>query len=153
MLTNSPKISDITKRNIFQLYFPQSDEKILYECCRADFSCVWEPLASWPWYSVLKWEFLDICLITSFPVRNFEMISLKVLKSWYRYKKVMLKWLKTWLNKVKIAVHPGSTTEDFRDYVKLVVRTKTDFLVTHTGMNDLMNGVNTMKEKKISLNM
>ena len=45
-------------------------------------------------------------------------------------------------------MHPGSTTEDFRDYVKLVVRTKTDFLVTHTGMNDLMNGVNTMKEKK-----
>ena len=28
MLTNSPKISNITKRDIFQLYFPQNDEKI-----------------------------------------------------------------------------------------------------------------------------
>ena len=27
MLPNSPKISDITKRDIFQLYFPHSDEK------------------------------------------------------------------------------------------------------------------------------
>ena len=48
---------------------------------------------------------------------------------------------------VKIAAHPGSTTEDLIDYVKPVVRKKkTDFLVIHTGTNDLTNGVNTMKE-------
>ena len=47
---------------------------------------------------------------------------------------------------VKIAAHPGSTTEDLIDYVKPVVRKKIDFLVIHTRTNDLMNGVNTMKE-------
>ena len=47
---------------------------------------------------------------------------------------------------VKIAAHPASTTEDLIDYVKTVVRKKTDFLVIHTGTNDLTNGVNTMKE-------
>ena len=47
---------------------------------------------------------------------------------------------------VKVAAHPGSTTEDLIDYIKPVVRKKTDFLVIHTGTNDLTNGVNTMKE-------
>ena len=48
---------------------------------------------------------------------------------------------------VKIAAHPGSTTEELIDYIKPVVRKKTtDFLVIHTGENDLTNGVNTMKE-------
>ena len=46
---------------------------------------------------------------------------------------------------VKVAAHPGSTTEDLIDYIKHVVRKKPDFLVIHTGMNDLTNVVNTMK--------
>ena len=47
---------------------------------------------------------------------------------------------------VKVAAHPGSTTEDLIDYIKPVVRKKTDFLVIHTGTDDLTNGVNTVKE-------
>ena len=48
---------------------------------------------------------------------------------------------------VKLAAHPGSITEDLIGYVKPVVRKqKTDFLVIHTGTNDLTNGVKAMKE-------
>ena len=54
---------------------------------------------------------------------------------------------------VKLAAHPGSTTEDLIDCMKLVVKKKIDFLVIHTGLNDLMKGVNTMEEIENSLNV
>ena len=47
---------------------------------------------------------------------------------------------------VKIAAHPGSTTEDLIDDIKPVVRKNPNFLVIHSGTNNLTNGVNTMKE-------
>ena len=47
---------------------------------------------------------------------------------------------------VKIAAHPGSTTDDSMDYIKPVVRKESGFLVTHSGTNDLTNVVNTTKE-------
>ena len=47
---------------------------------------------------------------------------------------------------VKVAAHPRSATEDLIDYIQPAVRKKTDFLVIHTGTNDLTNGVNTTKK-------
>ena len=44
MLTNSPKILDISKRVIFQLNFSQSDETIWSRCFRASFSNVRDTL-------------------------------------------------------------------------------------------------------------
>ena len=41
--------------------------------------------------------------------------------------------------------HPGSTNEDMLDYIKPILRRKSDTLIIHTGINDLINGVNTMK--------
>ena len=53
---------------------------------------------------------------------------------------------------VKIATHPGSTTEDLMYYIKPVVRKKkTGFLVFHTGKDDLTNRVNTMKENSLNV--
>ena len=45
-----------------------------------------------------------------------------------------------------VDTHPESTTVDMLDYIKPTVRRKPDVLVIHTGTNDLINGVNTMKE-------
>ena len=41
--------------------------------------------------------------------------------------------------------HPGSTNEDMLDYIKPILRRKSDTLIIHIGINDLINGVNTMK--------
>ena len=46
VLTNSPEISDLTKRNVFQLNLFQSDKITGPKCCRADFSIVWDRLTS-----------------------------------------------------------------------------------------------------------
>ena len=49
-------------------------------------------------------------------------------------------------NNVKVITHPGSTTEDMLDYIKPIARRKPDTLIIHTGINDLTNGLNTMKK-------
>ena len=41
--------------------------------------------------------------------------------------------------------HPRSTNEDMLDYIKPILRRKSDTLIIHTGINDLINGVNKMK--------
>ena len=71
LITNSPKISDITKRDIFQLHFPHSNEKIWSKCCRVDFSSLSNTLACWLSRGVLKRGPLAIYLTTSLTVRNF----------------------------------------------------------------------------------
>ena len=48
----------------------------------------------------------------------------------------------------RVLSHPGATTDDMLDYVKPIVRKKPDYLLIHTGTNDLTNGVNTMKKVK-----
>ena len=50
------------------------------------------------------------------------------------------------MNNVKVITHPGFTTEDMLDYIKLIARRKPDTLIIHTGTNDLTNGVNAMKK-------
>ena len=71
-LTDSRKISDITKRDIFQLHFPHSDEKTWQKCCGAGFSSLWHRLGCWLSNGVLKRGFLHIYLVTSLEVRNLQ---------------------------------------------------------------------------------
>ena len=49
-----------------------------------------------------------------------------------------------------IRTNPGCTSEDITDYLKPIIRRKTDITLVHTGANDLANSVNTMnKVRKI----
>ena len=47
-------------------------------------------------------------------------------------------------NNIKIKKTLGATTEDIIDYIKPSIRKKPDFLLLHSGTNDLTNEVNTM---------
>ena len=47
-------------------------------------------------------------------------------------------------NNIKIKKNLGATTEDIIDYIKPSIRKKPDFLLVHSGTNDLTNGINTM---------
>ena len=51
---------------------------------------------------------------------------------------------------IKLITHLRSSTEDMLDYIKPIERRKPDTLITHTGTNELSNGVNTMKIEKTS---
>ena len=62
VLPNIPIISDITKRDILELYFSHKDEKISLKCCLADFNSLWYPWACWISNGILKHGFLDIYL-------------------------------------------------------------------------------------------
>ena len=44
LLTNSPEISGLSKRDVFELNLSQDDESIRQQRCGKDFSNVWEPL-------------------------------------------------------------------------------------------------------------
>ena len=47
VLRNTPKIFHITKGDIFQVSFCQSDEKIWWKFSHADFTRIWDPLTCW----------------------------------------------------------------------------------------------------------
>ena len=49
-------------------------------------------------------------------------------------------------NQIKIKTNPGATTEDIIVYIKPSIRKKPDFLLVHSGTNDLTNGINTMSK-------
>ena len=49
---------------------------------------------------------------------------------------------------VKIRPHPGATTVDMIDYIKLELRHKPDIVILHGGTNDTTNDVNTVKKIK-----
>ena len=49
-------------------------------------------------------------------------------------------------NFVNVRFHPGSTTEDIVDFIKPVIRKKSDPVIIHAGTNDLTNDTNTMKQ-------
>ena len=103
VLTNSAKISDITKGDILQLHFFQSDRKIWWKCCSADFSNVWDTLACWVPKGVLKLGLFlkHIYVTTSFAVHNFEnksavrvIFKFKMFKIWCRFPKCCKKFKK-----------------------------------------------------------
>ena len=64
VLTSSPKIWDIKKRDFFQLYFLVSDQWIWSKCSEAVFKSAWEPLPCCLSKGPLNWDFLDIYLTT-----------------------------------------------------------------------------------------
>ena len=70
-LKNCPKILHITKRHVFRLNSLHSDQKIWQRCWGADFNSVWDRLPCLLLKGLLKWDFLAICLTTSFAVCNF----------------------------------------------------------------------------------
>ena len=47
-------------------------------------------------------------------------------------------------NNIKIKTNPGTTTGNIIDYIKPSIGKKPDFLLVHSGTNDLTNGINTM---------
>ena len=60
VVSNSLKISDLTKRKGFQLNLSQNHERIGWKCCGADFSSVWDPLTRSLPKKVLKQDLLGI---------------------------------------------------------------------------------------------
>ena len=48
-------------------------------------------------------------------------------------------------NKVNVKFYPSATTEDITDHLRPAMKKKPDAIIIHTGTNDLMNDVNTMK--------
>ena len=69
--TSSPKILHITKRDLFQLNWPYSDQKIWKKCRSLDFNSAWDRLPCCLWKDLPKPDLLDIRLTTSFAVCNF----------------------------------------------------------------------------------
>ena len=47
---------------------------------------------------------------------------------------------------VKVRSHPGTTTDDFIDYVRPTVRKKPNLIIIHSGTNDIQNNVNTLQK-------
>ena len=62
----------MTNRDIFQIMFCQSDEKIWRTCSHEDYTRVWDPLTFWLSKGVLKWCFLESGPTSSFTVCNFR---------------------------------------------------------------------------------
>ena len=48
-------------------------------------------------------------------------------------------------NKVNVKFYPGATTKDITDQLRPAMRKKPNVIIIYTGVNDLMNDVNTMK--------
>ena len=47
---------------------------------------------------------------------------------------------------VKIKPHPGATSIDMCDYIKLKLRHQPDVIILHCGTNDISNEINTLKK-------
>ena len=71
-LRNTPKIYYITKGDIFQIRFTQSDGKIWWKYSQADFPRAWDPLIRWLSRGVLKRCLLESGLTNSFTVCNSQ---------------------------------------------------------------------------------
>ena len=77
MLKNSPKISDLTKRDVFQLNLPEINRKLAWKCCPAGFSSAWDPLTLWLLKGVLKQELSGIQV-----THTSESINSEIFKLW-----------------------------------------------------------------------
>ena len=49
---------------------------------------------------------------------------------------------------VKVRSHPGTTTDDFIDYVQPTVRKKPNLIIIHSGTNDIQKNVNTIQKTR-----
>ena len=94
VLRNTPKNWHITKGDIFQIKFSQSNEKIWWKCSHADFTRVWDPLTCWLSKGVPERYFLESGLTTLFTFCNFRnkvgmaiIFFFKMFKIWCRFQK------------------------------------------------------------------
>ena len=74
-LTNSAKILALTKRDAFQFYILQNDEKAEQRCSLPDFCSFWDPLTCLLPRNVLKVDQLCIYVSTFFGVKKFPNIK------------------------------------------------------------------------------
>ena len=74
-LTNSLKILNSSKTDLFQLYYVHSNQEIWQRCGPSGSDSVWARLPCCFWKGPLKEDFPDIYLITFFGVRNFGSTS------------------------------------------------------------------------------
>ena len=49
---------------------------------------------------------------------------------------------------VKIKPHPGATSVEISDYIKLELRHQLDVIILHCGRNDISNEINTVNKLK-----
>ena len=99
MLTSSPKIWHVNKRDFFEHNFLASDQWIPWKCCDADLNSVWAPLPYCLSKHPLKWDFLDSYLTTfseslTSKVQNLwgSSFSSKCLKFKTNFKKAAKNW-------------------------------------------------------------
>ena len=94
MLTNSLKVSDITKTDFFELIFFQSDQKIWQKYLCSNLSSLSDPLTCWLFICVLTRGVLGMLLTPHSWLYNFRKKSqlrlifcLKVFHIWCRFRK------------------------------------------------------------------
>ena len=49
-------------------------------------------------------------------------------------------------NSVRVRSHPGTTADNFTDYVRPSVRKKPNLIIIHTGTNDIQSNMNTLQK-------
>ena len=77
VLTSSPKILHVNKRDFFQLNYLGKDQWIWSRCCDADFNSAWARLPCCMSKGLLKLDFLDIYL-----TRFSESVISEIQKLW-----------------------------------------------------------------------
>ena len=102
MLRNKAKISPNTSEDIFQINFPENDEKKLSKYYHGDFASIWGAFTIWLYMRVMKQRFLESVLTKFFTVGNFgktlamtNIFSFKMFKIWCRFQKWNQKLRKT----------------------------------------------------------
>ena len=72
VLVKSPKSSYVNKTDVFSPNLSQSNQKLRWKCCRADFSNIWDPWTRWVSKGVLKQEPSGIQVTTFLEGNNFR---------------------------------------------------------------------------------
>ena len=74
VLPNSPKIPDMTNRDVFQVNMASINGSLGWKCSYGDFSSVYYPWTSWLWKGVQKQQVSGIQVTTFFGLSNFQNI-------------------------------------------------------------------------------
>ena len=91
---NQQPMWDNARGDIFQINFPQNDEKKWYKASHGDFASIRDTFTCWLSKRFLKRHFLEGCLTKTFTVYKFGNILamtiiffIKMFKSWCRFQK------------------------------------------------------------------
>ena len=101
VLTLTPKISPNSRGAIFQINFPENDEKTWSNCSHRDSASIWDAFTCWLSNRVLRSSVLGSGLTKIFTVCNFgktlamtNVFSLKMFQIWCRFQKCKKKLTK-----------------------------------------------------------